>query len=120
MTGDVVPEVTTGQKVSDSLLEKELPRLMSRYPGLSHTFEGAQRQGRESMKSLFDGFIIAVLVMYVLIAVPFKSYIQPLVVLSAIPFGIVGAIIGHLIMGYIQPQPYQHDGASGPFRCGGE
>ena len=100
MTGDVVPEVTTGQKVSDSLLEKELPRLMSRYPGLSHTFE--------------------VLVMYVLIAVPFKSYIQPLVVLSAIPFGIVGAIIGHLIMGYIQPQPYQHDGASGPFRCGGE
>jgi multidrug efflux pump subunit AcrB len=100
VTGDVVPEVTTGQKVTDALREKELPLVMARYPGLNYTFEGAQRQGRDSMKSLFEGFVIAVLIMYVLIAVPFKSYVQPLVVLSAIPFGIVGAVIGHLIMGY--------------------
>ncbi|MFW5810799.1 MAG: efflux RND transporter permease subunit, partial [Thermodesulfobacteriota bacterium] len=82
-------------------LEKEvLPPLIRDYPGLSYSFEGAQRQGRESLSGLFKGFAVAVLVMYVLIAIPFKSYAQPLIVLSAIPFGLVGALIGHLIMGY--------------------
>ncbi len=100
VTADVEPGVTTGRKVSASLKEKELPALVKRYPGLSHSFEGAQRKGSESMQSLFEGFAIAVLVMYVIIAIPFKSYIQPLAVMSAIPFGFVGALIGHLIMGY--------------------
>ncbi len=80
--------------------KKELPDLMRNYPGLNYSLEGAQRQGSESMKSLFEGFIIAVMVMYVLIAIPFKSYIQPIVVIAAIPFGFLGAMIGHLIMGY--------------------
>jgi len=81
-------------------VKKELPELVKRYPGLTYSFEGAQRQGSESVQSLFDGFVIAALIMYVLIAIPFKSYIQPAVVMSAIPFGFVGAAIGHLIMGY--------------------
>jgi len=100
VTADVEQNVTTGRKVSDSLREKEIPELMRRYPGLSYSLGGAQKQGQESMRSLLDGFGIALMVMYVLIAIPFKSYVQPLAVLSAIPFGIVGAIIGHLIMGY--------------------
>lgn len=100
VTADVETGVTTGRKVSASLMKKEIPELMKRYPGLNYSLEGAQRQGSESMKSLFDGFIIAVMVMYVLIAIPFKSYIQPLAVISAIPFGFLGAMIGHLIMGY--------------------
>ncbi len=100
VTADVEAGVTSGQKVIASLMKKEIPDLTAHYPGLSYSFEGEERQGRESMKSLGEGFVIALLVMYVIIAIPFKSYIQPLAVLSAIPFGIVGAIIGHVIMGY--------------------
>ncbi|WP_207680220.1 efflux RND transporter permease subunit [Desulfonema magnum] len=100
VTADVVASVTSARKVIASLMKKEISDLMTHYPGLSYSLEGAERQGRESMKSLGEGFVIALLVMYVLIAIPFKRYIQPLAVLSAIPFGIVGAIIGHVIMGY--------------------
>ncbi|MDM8522274.1 efflux RND transporter permease subunit [Desulfococcaceae bacterium HSG8] len=100
VTADVDQKVTTGEKVSDALLQNELPRLVQHYPGLNYSFEGAQRQGKESVQSLLEGLTMAVLVMYVLIAIPFKSYIQPVVVLSAIPFGFVGAAIGHLIMDY--------------------
>ena len=100
VTADVETGVTTGRKVTASLKKKELPDLMRNYPGLNYSLEGAQRQGSESMKSLFEGFVIAIMVMYVLIAIPFKSYIQPIVVISAIPFGFLGAMIGHLIMGY--------------------
>ncbi len=53
----------------------------------------------ESLDGLKEGFVVAIFVMFVLMAIPLKSYIQPLIVLSAVPFGIVGAILGHLIMG---------------------
>ncbi len=100
VTAEVDEQATTGRKVIASLEKEVLPPLIRDYPGLSYSFEGAQRQGRESLSGLFKGFAVAVLVMYVLIAIPFKSYAQPLIVLSAIPFGLVGALIGHLIMGY--------------------
>jgi multidrug efflux pump subunit AcrB len=62
--------------------------------------EGERKDASESLGSLFSGFIVALLVMYCLVAIPFKSYVQSLVVLFAIPFGFVGALAGHLIMGY--------------------
>ncbi len=61
--------------------------------------EGEQRQQRESFGSLSNGLIILVFVIYTLLALPLKSYIQPLIVMSVIPFGVIGAIIGHWIMG---------------------
>lgn len=100
VTAEVDEKVTNGNKVLSALREEELPRLIRDFPGLSFSFEGAARQGRESMTGLFKGFAVALLVMYVLIAIPFKSYVQPVIVLSAIPFGLVGAVIGHMIMGY--------------------
>ena len=72
---------------------------MAENPGVAYTFEGQQKEQRESMTGLADGFIIALLVIYALMAVPFRSYIQPLIVMSAVPFGIVGAVWGHVIMG---------------------
>ncbi len=100
VTAEVDTKTTLPQKVIEALKKTDLPALTDQYPGLSWTFEGAQRSGNESMQSLFAGFIVALLVMYVLIAVPFKSYFQPLVVLSAIPFGLIGALAGHMIMGF--------------------
>lgn len=90
----------TGGEVVASLKKKELPELISRYPGLTFSLEGASKHGKESVDSLMAGFMVALLIMYVLIAIPFNSYIQPMMVLSAIPFGFVGAMIGHIIMGY--------------------
>jgi multidrug efflux pump subunit AcrB len=64
------------------------------------SFEGNQAEMRESTQALWSGFIIAMLLIFALLAGALNSYIQPLVVMLAIPFGIVGAVIGHLILGY--------------------
>ncbi len=76
-----------------------LPELMGDYPGLRYTLEGQQREQSETLGTLIRGFLIALVMIYALMAIPFKSYIQPLIVMSAIPFGIVGAIWGHILMG---------------------
>jgi multidrug efflux pump subunit AcrB len=69
------------------------------YPGLRYRFGGEQAERSDSLQSLYFNFIIALFTIYILLAVPFKSYTQPLVVMSAIPFGIIGAVWGHIIMG---------------------
>ena len=73
---------------------------METYPGLNYVHAGEKKDSKEAMTTLVTGFLVALLVMYCLIAIPFKSYIQSTVVLLAIPFGFIGALIGHLIMGY--------------------
>jgi multidrug efflux pump subunit AcrB len=52
------------------------------------------------MASLLSSFLIAMLIIYILLAIPFRSYFQPVIVMAAIPFGLVGAVLGHIIMGY--------------------
>ena len=74
--------------------------MMSATPGLSYTFEGSFRGRRDSLASLRQNFLFALIIIYGLLAIPFASYTQPLLVMSAIPFGFVGAIVGHLIMGF--------------------
>ncbi|MDX1296259.1 MAG: efflux RND transporter permease subunit, partial [Sulfurimonadaceae bacterium] len=64
------------------------------------SFEGRQADMRESLSSLKTSFILAMLAVYAMLAIPFKSYTQPFIVMMAIPFGIIGAILGHLLMGY--------------------
>lgn len=88
------------ENVLASLTKDTMPQLQERYPGLTFGHEGRQEDMRESIAALKSGFVFALLGIYVLLAIPFGSYIQPLIVMVSIPFGIVGAIIGHLIMGY--------------------
>ncbi len=99
VSADVVPRGQTEQVVA-SLKESVLPALVREYPGLSYSFEGHQADMRESLGSLKTGFLMALLMIYALLAIPFRSYAQPIIVMVSIPFGIVGAVIGHLIMGY--------------------
>ncbi|MBT7171927.1 MAG: efflux RND transporter permease subunit, partial [Phycisphaerales bacterium] len=99
VTADVVPRSEAG-KILDDMKEKILPKLVADYPGLQYSFEGKQADMRESMESLMVTFPIAMLVIYALLAIPFRSYTQPLVVMVSIPFGIVGAVLGHVVMGY--------------------
>ncbi len=86
--------------IATALRESILPELTKQFPGLSCKFGGRQADKKESMQRLLQGFVGALLVMYFLLAIPLKSYSKPLVVMAAIPFGIIGAVFGHLIMGY--------------------
>ncbi len=86
--------------VQASLEASVLPSLVEDYPGLSYSFEGFQADIKESMRALIGGFALAMIISYALLSIPFRSYTQPLVVMMAIPFGIVGAVLGHLLMGY--------------------
>jgi multidrug efflux pump subunit AcrB len=74
--------------------------MLLRYPDIQYEMEGEQRQQRESFGSLQVGLLVLLFVVYCLLALPLKSYVQPLIVMSVIPFGIIGAIIGHWIMGH--------------------
>lgn len=77
-----------------------LIRMLEKYPQVTYSFEGEQKDQRKSVKEMGQKALLALLGMYVLMAIPLKSYIQPLIVMSAIPFGMVGAVLGHVIMGF--------------------
>lgn len=77
-----------------------LPELKQQFTGLNFGFKGRQADRKESVGSLLSNFIYAMAAIYFLLAIPFRSYLQPLTVMIAIPFGMVGAVIGHFIMGY--------------------
>jgi multidrug efflux pump subunit AcrB len=100
VSADVDEAVANAGEVNKDLYTKVLPRLMQKYQGLQYRFAGEQRERNESLGSLKTNFLIAMLAIYALLAVQFRSYSQPAIVMSAIPFGIVGATIGHLLMGF--------------------
>lgn len=99
VTADVEPIGKTTE-VQAALNEAVLPQLTRDFPGLTAGYEGRQADMAESMQSLYVGLLLALLGIYFLLAVPFRSYSQPFIVMASIPFGIVGAVLGHLIMGY--------------------
>jgi multidrug efflux pump subunit AcrB len=99
VSADVTPRDQTAQML-DVLVDEILPPVMQKYDGLSYSFEGRQADQRESVGGLITGLYVALLLIYVLLAVPFKSYWQPMIIMVSIPFGIVGAVIGHLLLGY--------------------
>ena len=96
---DVAPRSQAGQ-VMEAMVSDILPQLQSHYAGLSYSFEGRQADRKESVQALLRGLLIALIIIYAMLAIPLNSYIQPLIIMLAIPFGLVGAVIGHLIMGY--------------------
>lgn len=93
--GAQIKQWRTGQKE-----EKILDRLQRKYPGLEFEFGGENREQREALSALMTGALLALLGVYALLAIPFRSYIQPVLVMLAIPFGFVGAVFGHLLMGF--------------------
>ena len=91
--------ITTGAQVVDALEEEFLPGLMARFPGIMYSFEGDEADFAESMEGLSAGLGVIMFVMFGMLAIPLKSYWKPLIILSAVPFGMVGAIWGHAILG---------------------
>jgi len=99
VTGDVDLTIANANEVIESVVSNYMPELLAKYPSVDFSLEGEQSEQQEAMGGLASGFMFALLLIYVLLAIPFHSYSQPLIVMSAIPFGIVGAIWGHIILG---------------------
>jgi len=97
---DVDENIANANELRHILMSKIMPRLKDKYPDLRYTMAGEGKEQKESMVDVVKGMILALLLIYVLIAVPFNSFIQPFIIMMAIPFGIVGAFWGHMIMGY--------------------
>ena len=96
---DVEPKRAIGQVIK-ALNTEILPAIRADYPDITWTFQGSQAEMRESTDALWAGLLLALAVIYALLAIAFRSYAQPFIVLVAIPFGIVGAVIGHMLLGY--------------------
>ena len=94
-----INKATANMTVLQGELSDFLDNLLLQYPGVSYSFEGEMREQQESFGSMGIGLGIMLFVIYGLLAIPFKSYLQPLVVMSIIPFGAIGALGGHWIMG---------------------
>ncbi len=99
VSADIRPRSKAGQVLGD-LMAHTLPQLQREFPGLTYSFEGHQADQRESLQSLGRGMVVVLLVVFAMLAVPLNSFIQPAIIMAAIPFGIVGALVGHMVMGY--------------------
>ena len=96
---DAEPAGAVNQVIA-ALNSDELPKLRADFPGITWTFSGSNAEMRDATSTLWSHFALALAVIYSLLAIAFRRYIQPLIVIVAIPFGMVGALIGHIILGY--------------------
>jgi len=96
---DVDETVANANEVRQTVEKEFLPGLINRYAGLRYSMEGEGKEQKESLADVKTGALFALFCIYALLAVPFRSFTQPFVIMMAIPFGIVGAVMGHLIMG---------------------
>ncbi|GAA5315879.1 MAG: efflux RND transporter permease subunit [Candidatus Pelagadaptatus aseana] len=99
ITAEVEDGVADPAEIVASLLQHNLPNWRQDYPGMTLKVDGDMSEEQKFMDSLGRDFALALLAIYAMMAVAFRSYGQPLLILTAIPFGFMGAVIGHLIMG---------------------
>jgi multidrug efflux pump subunit AcrB len=100
VTANVLHTETNENKVLSALARKELPELLRRFPGLRYSFEGSQREQREATKNLSIGLIAALFAIFAIMASLLKSYFQALLVLLTVPWGLAGAVLGHIVLGF--------------------
>ena len=80
-------------------VDEAVKEILAQHPGVQSSLEGQTAENRETMLSLFSGFLLVLIAIYALLAIPFKSYFQPVIVMGAIPFAFVGAVLGHFFTG---------------------
>lgn len=100
VSAELAAGVVSPSETIASLEEKVFPSLREKYPGLSIDLVGAQREQSETFSSLGSNYLLALFAIFALLAIPLKSYSQPLIIMSAIPFGFIGAVGGHFLMGF--------------------
>jgi multidrug efflux pump subunit AcrB len=99
VTADLDTTRTTGNTIMADLRRNFLPQLLAEHPGLRFRLEGEQREQAKMVRGMIRSYGVALFIIYALLAIPLRSYAQPLIIMAAIPFGLVGAIAGHLLMG---------------------
>jgi multidrug efflux pump subunit AcrB len=93
-------EGATPDEILAELDAEVMPQLLADHPRVRYSFEGQKAEQAETMSGLIKGFSLALLMIFVLLAIPLRSYAQPLLIMAAIPFGFVGAVWGHVITGF--------------------
>ena len=99
MTAAIDESATTSAVVTAALEGRILPDVLAAHPGVRYSLEGVQAEQQDFLGGILIGFTLALFGIFTLLAIPLKSYVQPLIIMSAIPFGFVGAVWGHIIMG---------------------
>ena len=99
VTADVDATVISGDEANDILANSILADLIAVYPELTYTFGGEQQEQLESLGALYRGFAIAMLMIFALLAIPLRSYAKPFIIAATIPFGFIGVILGHWVLG---------------------
>ncbi len=90
VTSDLDEDVANARNIVKDLSENFLPDMVKRFPGVDYDLEGQAKRSKESMDSLVKGFIVAAMIIFLLLASQFRSYSQPLIIMAAIPFGLIG------------------------------
>lgn len=98
VTGKVDKDIIDPGEVAKDVMSNIVPQMLEKYPEVTTKLQGASREQQEATTSLALGFLFALFAIYVLMAIPLKSYSQPIIIMSVIPFGLVGAVIGHIIL----------------------
>ena len=100
VTAEVDRSAVSPEEIGLSVTAEVLPKLRLKYPTVKIGLSGEQEERTKAFNGLYTGALLSLLVIYSLLAIPLRSYMQPLVIMSVIPFGAVGAIVGHWILGY--------------------
>ena len=99
VTADVDASVISSDEANDILAGSILADLAATFPDLTYTFGGEQQQQLESLDALYRGFAVAMIMIFMLLAIPLRSYAKPFIIMAVIPFGFIGVILGHWILG---------------------
>ncbi|GBC63975.1 AcrB/AcrD/AcrF family protein [Desulfonema ishimotonii] len=100
VSADVDSHRANANEILEKLAGEFFPGLQTDYPGLYIALQGEKKKMRESFSSLIRGFPLALIGIFIIIATMFRSYVQPFVIMFTVPFGIIGAILGHMLLGY--------------------
>ncbi len=100
VTADLDDDVANAAEISDVIREQLMPGILARFPDVDWGFQGEQKERRQAMGSLRTAALVALMSIFILIAVPLRSYLQAIVIMLTIPFGYVGAVFGHWIFDF--------------------
>ena len=98
VSADIDPEIVEPAEIVEEITEDYIPGLLARNPGVKYSLEGASLETIELLRNITIASIAALFLIYALIAIPLHSYIQPMIIMAVIPFGLIGAVFGHILM----------------------
>lgn len=100
ITAEVDKDVAEAGKINGEIRSEFLPQLLTKYQGVSTRIDGGTEETQKFYRDVTAGFMLAFFLIYALMAIPLKSYFKPVLIMSVIPFGMIGALFGHLVLGY--------------------